>query len=404
MPRALILYHYLYPDDVVSAALFSELSAGLAARGWEVEARACNRGCRHGDVTYPTNDVWKNVLLHRTWRPGFDQSRGIGRMLNAAWMIAAWGLIAFERSSKFDVLVVGTDPVLSVIVAPLWKAVRPDLRLVHWVHDLYPEAAVADGLINENGLFAKALRRLLAGAYKRCDLIADIGPCMRKRLSRYVSPAKRSTFTPWALEEPVQPLPIDYAERSAIFGRSKLALLYSGSLGRAHDLTEIFQLARAMRGVNAGFAFVMHGNRVEALRECLEPADSNIFFASFSPREQLASRLSAADVHIVTLKSKWTGTVVPSKFFAALAAGRPVLFAGSRESSVTQWILEHKVGWILTDGTHERIAEELIGFAASSEKRLTMFRRCHRVYHEHFDRSTILDRWDRSLNELLNSH
>jgi hypothetical protein len=47
------------------------------------------------------------------------------------------------------------------------------------------------------------------------------------------------------------------------------------------------------------------------------------------------------------LRKEWTGTVVPSKFFGALAIGQPVLFVGSRESSVARIIEEHGVGWLI---------------------------------------------------------
>ena len=38
MPRALIFYHYFFPDDVVSATHISELAQGLVKRGWDVTA------------------------------------------------------------------------------------------------------------------------------------------------------------------------------------------------------------------------------------------------------------------------------------------------------------------------------------------------------------------------------
>ena len=68
-------------------------------------------------------------------------------------------------------------------------------------------------------------------------------------------------------------------------------------------------------------------------------------------QSDLEVRLSAADIHVVTLRDEWTGTVVPSKFFGALAVGRPVLFAGSPKSAVARWIVKHRVGWVLTESS-----------------------------------------------------
>ena len=55
--------------------------------------------------------------------------------------------------------------------------------------------------------------------------------------------------------------------------------------------------------------------------------DRNIGFAGFADESRVAARLAAVDVHLVTLRQSCTGAVIPSKFFGALAAGRPVLFA-----------------------------------------------------------------------------
>ncbi|MFO7974547.1 MAG: hypothetical protein R6V12_07930 [Candidatus Hydrogenedentota bacterium] len=44
--RVLVIYHFFYPDDVVSARHLSDLAAGLVQRGWEVTALTSNRFCR----------------------------------------------------------------------------------------------------------------------------------------------------------------------------------------------------------------------------------------------------------------------------------------------------------------------------------------------------------------------
>ena len=73
-------------------------------------------------------------------------------------------------------------------------------------------------------------------------------------------------------------------------------------------------------------------------------------FAGFAPEAELEKRLTACDLHLVSLRPEWTGTVVPSKFFGALAAGRGVVFAGSPESAIARWIDEHQVGWVSDAG------------------------------------------------------
>src|SRR5947199_2264023 len=89
-PSVHILYHYFYPDDVVSGIHFADLASGLASRGWRVTALPCNRGCRDETRTYCREEYWQGVHILRIWRPRFRQGSSIGRLLNAAWMITAW--------------------------------------------------------------------------------------------------------------------------------------------------------------------------------------------------------------------------------------------------------------------------------------------------------------------------
>src|SRR5439155_12521003 len=111
-----------------------------------------------------------------------------------------------------------------------------------------------------------------------------------------------------------------------VFGDAALGLMYSGNLGRAHSYREILHLAQALQDKPIRFAFSIRGNKAEELRAAVSEKDTNVRFVPFAEEEQLESRLSTADIHIVSLREEWTGCVVPSKFFGALAAGRPVLF------------------------------------------------------------------------------
>src|ERR1700738_583559 len=101
------------------------------------------------------------------------------------------------------------------------------------------------------------------------------------------------------------------------------------------------------------------------LRSDILVSDNNVTLCPFASQEHLEARLSAADILVVTLRDEWTGAVVPSKFFGALAAGRPVLFEGSDDCAIAQWIKEFGVGWVLTPASEEAIAKQLIEFCSN---------------------------------------
>jgi colanic acid biosynthesis glycosyl transferase WcaI len=400
--RVTVLYHYFHPDDVVSARHLSDFCADLAARGWAVEAMPCNRGCRDDRQTFRLRERWSGVDIRRVWRPRFRQSSGLGRILNAVWMIVAWSAVGLRRPGRRpDVLVVGTDPVLSVLTAKVVKALCGRVRVAHWAFDLYPEAPVADHLLRAESFFVRLLRRLLRRAYAACDLIADLGPCMRARLSDYGHRARTVTLAPWALSEPATIDRPDPGPRAKLFGDARLAILYSGNFGRAHSYSDILALARRLRDGGVQFCFAVRGNRADELREAVRPDDTNVSFAEFTPESELRQHLAAADVHVASLRPEWTGIVVPSKFFGSLAAGRPVLFAGTPDSAIALWIRQYGVGWVVGANNVDDTAEQLLRLSESPAELLRLQQHCHAVYREHFARGRIMDVWDRELRDLL---
>ena len=401
-PSILVLYHFLPPDDVVSARIFGDLCEGLAARGWSVEARPSNRSCFDAGARHPRREVRNGISYHRVRRPAFAQGSGAGRVANALWMTAAWSAQAMRPGRGPDVVLVGTDPILSVFALAVFRLFRPSVRRVHWAFDVYPDAAVADGTLREGSLLARLLAGVAAAGVKAAHLVADIGPCMRERLPAAPG-ALRETLPPWALHESAVPLEADPEERRRLFGDARLGVLYSGTFGRAHSFEELLALARRLRGTGIRFAFSVRGNREAELRAAVTADDENVSFAPFVEEADLARRLGAADVHAVSLRPSWTGTVVPSKFQAALAAGRPVIFAGSPDASPAQWIAEMGLGFTLTSdpASIEDAATALLRLADDPEERAALNRRCHAAYAERFARERTISTWDAALRGLL---
>ena len=241
-------------------------------------------------------------------------------------------------------------------------------------------------------------------AYRRFDALVDIGPRMRERLAEYGSGARRETLVPWALTEVERPAPVDAATRAALFPHAKLALLYSGTMGRAHDFKPFLRLARACRARSGGaiaLSFTARGNRYDELRASIGSEDRNVGIAPFADEEALPARLAAADFHLVSLRPDWAGLVVPSKFFASLAMGRPVIYAGPADSEIARWIAAHDLGLHLTDDNVGAVADRLYGLIADPDALARWRDNALAVYRRQWARRVTNDRWDALLRELV---
>ncbi len=251
------------------------------------------------------------------------------------------------------------------------------------------------------GTLSRVFTAILKLSYLSCDLVVDIGNCMRQLLRKYDTSMCSATLVPWALSEPDQLPLVPQEERSAVFGEVRLALMYSGSFGRAHGFEDMLDLMRHLRGTPIKLALSVKGNREEYLRAAIGVEDTNISFVPFAPATLLGQRLASADIHVVSLRKEWTGTVIPSKFFGALAAGRPVLFCGDRNSSIAEWIEKYDLGWVLEPGNAAVVAKSLLHLLKDDNALQRLKERCFRVYHEHFSRAGAIHEWNCQLSALL---
>ena len=111
----------------------------------------------------------------------------------------------------------------------------------------------------------------------------------------------------------------------------------------------------------------------------------------YAPAEELAVHLQSADVHLASLDAAWTGTMVPSKLQGIFAAGRPVIFIGSADSSIGRWVNESGGGWVVPAGDAAGLLAAL-GEARDPEIRLQRGQSARTFAETHFKKRTNVAR------------
>ncbi|MDR3337204.1 MAG: glycosyltransferase family 4 protein [Treponema sp.] len=401
MPRCIILYHYYYPDNVVSARHFTDFAESLSSKGWDVQVFTSSYYCRKAGTIFPHNEVHHEVHIRRFSHPVLPQSKNIGRLLNSFFLSVKWFFALLLM--RTDVVIFGTDPQFSFYMIPLLIFFRPQLPIVIWGFDLYPEAIFADG-IRVSKIVKKMLQWWAGISYRCCGLLVDIGSCMRSRFSAYHPHAKYETIVPWALKESIRvELPPDSTIRHELFGNAELGLLYSGTIGKAHQFKEFVLLARELRRRNTSIAFCFagQGNSYHELQKMITSEDYNIRFAGFIDEVLLPLRLAAADMHLISLRYGWEGIVVPSKFFGSLAAGRPLLYCGTPDSCIAKWIKEEHIGFIIDMDTIELTADRLETLSHNRSQIIQMQEHALLFYNQHFSKEMQWVKWDKILRDYI---
>ncbi len=167
-------------------------------------------------------------------------------------------------------------------------------------------------------------------------------------------------------------------------------------MSRPHDFESLLQLARACRaraGDQIAFSFACTGTKLDALKAAVRPDDTNVRFAPFADEATIQRRLEAADFHLGSLRPEFAGVVVPSKFFAALAVGRPFIFSGPSDTSIAQWIGEHGVGWSFEPGQADVVAARLVALKDDPAELRARRSAAFATYQRHFSKRLVNDRW-----------
>ncbi|WP_281324267.1 glycosyltransferase family 4 protein [Flavobacterium sp. IMCC34518] len=402
--KILVFNHIFWPDKINTARHISELTEELVARGWDVSAVVGNRFYgNHKKIITPKNGVWNGVKYSRTYIPPFNQKKNLQRLLTSFWLVLSW-IVKLPFIGKYDAIIIGTNPPFVYLLVPFIKLFKRNTKILMWGFDLYPEAIIVSKEKSFSFL-GKVLKSLAKFCYGKIDVIVDIGPCMREIYRQYNHSAKEETLPPWSFVEPIEMLLPHFETRQKLFKNANLTLLYTGTIGNAHEFDNFLQLARELnkRNASVGFCFAGFGNRFDDLKLQIVDNDTNISFGGFVETDQeLEERLSSADIMLISLKEEWTGISVPSKYFSAIAIGKAVLFSGAQNSALSVWTREYDLGFQVQKETIDKVANVLCEIANNPELISKMKENSFKIYQENFSKKVICDKWSLLLERTIN--
>ena len=121
-------------------------------------------------------------------------------------------------------------------------------------------------------------------------------------------------------------------------------------------------------GETSRFVFFGGGKRRAEVEAYVDAhPDAPVELHDYVNAEDLDVHLASADVHLVSLRPEWDGTMVPSKLQGVFAAGRPVIFIGSEESSIGQWVSQSGAGWLVGPGDVDALKVAIAEAAQAGE-------------------------------------
>ena len=371
--KILFINQFFWPDSSATSQQLTDLATGLAERGHDVSVL-----CGEGGYAAASASAVPPVRIYRVKAMPFVRGR-LGRMLSYLSFYAT----AFVRGltvARPDVVVSLTTPPLISLLGTSIKALRGSRHFI-WEQDIYPDVAIDLHYI-QAGSFADRITGLFADFSRRhADGIIALGECMKQRLIRRGIPAERILIAEnWASASAIEPMP-----RPG--NPEELVLLYSGNLGLAHDVDTLTGAMKNLReDPRFRFLFVGGGGRRKELSDfCANENIGSVEFRPYVSRDRLSEGLAAGDIGLVTQHDVCCGSVVPSKVYGILAAGRPILFIGPQSATPALTLDLHGCGWQIDCGDVDGLTRLLLHLSANPALVHEAGKRARQALLEHYD-------------------
>jgi glycosyltransferase involved in cell wall biosynthesis len=335
-------------------------------------------------------DVWRTYST-----PGYG--RDLRSRVASYGTFAWWSAVASARAPRPDV-VVASSPSLPSAAAAATLARARGARFLLEVRDLWPDSAIAMGLVRDRRTIAVA-RRLEAYCYARADRIVALTEGIRDGMvAQGVSPARIALITNGVDLE----IGGDVAPAAVPVPGDAVVAMYVGAHGTYSSLETVLDAAGRLRDTpRVRVVLVGNGDRKPALvEEATRRGLANVVFADAVPKREVPSWLARADICLLPYQDNplFAGAL-PNKAFDYLGAGRPIV-ASAPAGELTRMVEAAGCGVAVPPEDGAALADAVRRLAADPEGARAMGARGRAHALEHYDREALAARFVATVESL----
>ena len=339
MKKILVLSQFFYPDKTGTGKILAELFFSLNKKEFSVDVISGRK--KYSDLSQlvlKEYEVVDDVKIYRTFRWFASKDTSIGRIYNYImfFICASWKCFRQGVHKDKDLIVsVSNPPIMPLLGAILKNSHR---RFIYVLHDLYPDIAIAMNVVGKKHLFSRTMFAVNRYIFSKVDKVVVLGRDMEKHLmDHYHVPKERiSVVSNWATSSCIE----EVGKKNL----NKFRILYTGNMGRFHNLELAIETVRGIEDIE--LIFVGEG----ALKDKLISMSSNmnnVRFLSYLDDTEYQNILFSADALLVSLEKNLSGLAVPSKFYTYLAVGKPILCISDQNTEMALSIKECDCGFVI---------------------------------------------------------
>ncbi|PWN70394.1 glycosyltransferase WbuB [Chryseobacterium phosphatilyticum] len=369
MKNLWIATELFYPEETSTSFILTKIANRLSEK-YNVKV-VC------GDPVYDKQSKSKNfslhsdVSVHRIKGFGGNKNSLVSRSLRFIFLSLSIFFYLWKNVKKGEKVFIVTNPAPLILLISILKRFKK-IELIILVHDVFPENTIPAGIIkSEKTLPYQFLRSIFDKAYSNADLLITLGRDMQKviegKIKKYNSKSKIEIIENWGDTEGIYPLSKQDVFNDDSPMKNKIIFQYAGNIGRVQGLLELLEIIKKVNNNRLAFYFVGEGAVKQSMLEYVQENQlQNVYFDGAYSREDQLSVLNKADVSFVSLAPKMFGLGVPSKTYNILAAGKPILYIGEKNSEIDLLVKEENIGYSFQHFEEKKLLEFFDSFDENS--------------------------------------
>jgi glycosyltransferase involved in cell wall biosynthesis len=356
----LVVTQFFPPDFAATGQLIEELVRHLGTYGVNVHVFTGQPGYAFQTNEAPAIEKFDGVLVKRSRTSQLWPKRVRGKAMNGVFFMIRAALHLLRHHHRRHVLLVTTAPPFLPFLGYL-AHLCTGIPYICLLYDLYPDIAIALGVISPNHWLARIWQNLNIGVWRKAKEIVVLSPSMKERIINICPEVAEKIHVIHSWANPKAIVPITKKENWFALKHNlvnKFTVLYSGNMGRCHDMNTIIEAAKKLKNEPIQFVFIGGGaKRKDVMQEVESLGLSNLTFLPYQDKDVLPYSLTACDLSLVSVDADMEGLVAPSKLYPALAAGRPVAVICSKDSYLRKLINHARCGASFKNGDSDGLAE-----------------------------------------------
>ena len=364
--RKHILIHTLIfpPDQVSTSYLYGDIVQKMISHGYEVSVITTTPHYNYDDDF--KNVSKKNILCRTTNYFGakvyhFPQNKSKSLILRGVNILGfhIFFLIRALSLKKIDYILTPSPPLTSGFLSGVIAKIK-GAKSIYNVQEIYPDVLIKQGDIKNKYLLA-LLKSLEKWTYKLSSKVVTIHELFSERISSRLDHEKLVCIPNFIDTDLYKPFEGEFAEEWKY--NDRFIVGYVGNLGKVQDWKTILYAAEQMmlKEPKVLFVLVGGGSDFEYLKS-FESQLSNLKVLPYQNRSMVPMINSRIDLHIIAMTESSDYDGLPSKAYAILSSGRPILAATNADTPLANLVVNSGNGIVVPRSNVQSILDGIIEF------------------------------------------